>query len=401
MTDYRTAANQDIIDATKVDKVEGYGLSKNDFSDERKNKLAGIAEGAQVNVLEGVKVDNVELAIEDKKVNISLAAKANLVNGKVPLEELPSFIIASVVEGYYDEAGNAFYEDEAKTIKITPETSKIYVDKPTSKSYKWLGSLETGRYVEIDNSNTYYSVSPNVNTMGELREYINSVNLAGLHCLFDLHGYTNEAYVCLIHMYSNGGTNYCDIFDMLNRRYYFNKLGYTDATLISAYIIDANKEEIITDISGKEDKSNKVVAWDEVLSDVKYPSEKLVKNAIDEKANLVHTHTKSQITDFPTIPVVNDGVLTVQKNGANVGTFSANASAATTINLELNKSDVGLANVENKSSETIRSEITKANITSKVDYNAALGGGLVKNGTSKDYTFGITKKSDVTLSAAS
>ena len=36
--------------ANKVDKVTGYGLSSNDFDDTAQAKLAGIAEGAEVNV---------------------------------------------------------------------------------------------------------------------------------------------------------------------------------------------------------------------------------------------------------------------------------------------------------------------------------------------------------------
>lgn len=44
-------------------------------------KLNGIAEGAQVNVLEGVQVDGTDLSIADKKVNIDLATPiANAVN---------------------------------------------------------------------------------------------------------------------------------------------------------------------------------------------------------------------------------------------------------------------------------------------------------------------------------
>lgn len=54
------------------------------------------------------------------------------------------------------------------------------------------------------------------------------------------------------------------------------------------------------DISGKEDKSNKVTAWSDTTTDTNYPSEKLVKAALDGKAASSHTHTKSQITDFPT-----------------------------------------------------------------------------------------------------
>ena len=43
--------------------------------------------------------------------------------------------------------------------------------------------------------------------------------------------------------------------------------------------------------------------------------------------------TKSQISDFPTIPTVNDATLTIQKNGTNVNTFTANASANVTANI--------------------------------------------------------------------
>ena len=64
-----------------------------------------------------------------------------------------------------------------------------------------------------------------------------------------------------------------------------------------------------------------------------------------------HTHTKSEITDFPslatvatsgsyndlsnkpTIPTVNNATLTIQKNGTNVKTFTANASSNVTCNI--------------------------------------------------------------------
>ena len=56
----------------KVDKIAGKGLSTNDFTDALKNKLDAIANGAQVNVLEGVQVDGADLPIDaNKKVNIA------------------------------------------------------------------------------------------------------------------------------------------------------------------------------------------------------------------------------------------------------------------------------------------------------------------------------------------
>ena len=56
----------------KVDKVDGKGLSTNDYTTAEKEKLAGIAAGAQVNVLEKVSVNGVAQTITEKGVNISV-----------------------------------------------------------------------------------------------------------------------------------------------------------------------------------------------------------------------------------------------------------------------------------------------------------------------------------------
>ena len=54
---------------------------------------------------------------------------------------------------------------------------------------------------------------------------------------------------------------------------------------------------------------------------------------LNGKASSSHTHTKSQITDFPTIPTVNNATLKIQKNGTDVKTFTANASSDVTCNI--------------------------------------------------------------------
>lgn len=74
-----TAVSQDIVTglsdalAGKVNVEAGKGLSTNDFTDDLMSKLEGIATGAQVNVLEAVKVNGVALQIADKAVNIPIA----------------------------------------------------------------------------------------------------------------------------------------------------------------------------------------------------------------------------------------------------------------------------------------------------------------------------------------
>ena len=78
-------SNQDDLLADisgKVDKVNGKGLSTNDYTTTEKNKLASIAAGAQVNVIETVKVNGTALTPSSKAVNIDISGKVDKVNGK-------------------------------------------------------------------------------------------------------------------------------------------------------------------------------------------------------------------------------------------------------------------------------------------------------------------------------
>lgn len=60
---------------SKVDKVAGKGLSTNDYTIDEKNKLAGITAGAQVNVIESVKVNGTDQAISNKEIDIPVPTK--------------------------------------------------------------------------------------------------------------------------------------------------------------------------------------------------------------------------------------------------------------------------------------------------------------------------------------
>lgn len=64
-----------------------YVHTDNNYTTEEKTKLSGIAEGAQVNVLEGVKVDGTELPITDKKVNIDLSGKVDIADSETNSDE--------------------------------------------------------------------------------------------------------------------------------------------------------------------------------------------------------------------------------------------------------------------------------------------------------------------------
>ena len=60
----------------------------------------------------------------------------------------------------------------------------------------------------------------------------------------------------------------------------------------------------------------------------------VVTHDAGEFAEATHTHTKSQITDFPAIPTVNDAEIEIQKNGTKVGSFTTNQGGSKqTINI--------------------------------------------------------------------
>lgn len=72
----------------KVDKVEGKDLSTNDYTTEEKTKLEGITSGAQVNVIETVKVNGVALTPADKAVDVTVPTGALASKDKVAETDL-------------------------------------------------------------------------------------------------------------------------------------------------------------------------------------------------------------------------------------------------------------------------------------------------------------------------
>lgn len=61
----------------KVDVVSGKGLSTNDYTSAEKQKLSGIASGAQANVIESVKVNGTALTPSSKAVDVTVPTKVS------------------------------------------------------------------------------------------------------------------------------------------------------------------------------------------------------------------------------------------------------------------------------------------------------------------------------------
>ena len=80
----------DLLLAGKVDKVDGKGLSSNDYTSTEKTKLSGVAAGAQVNVLEGIQKNGTTVPLTNKIANISVPTKTSeLTNDSGFITEAP------------------------------------------------------------------------------------------------------------------------------------------------------------------------------------------------------------------------------------------------------------------------------------------------------------------------
>lgn len=87
------------IKGTFVAKETGKVLSSNDYTTTEKNKLKGIAEGAQVNVIEAVKVGDSNLAVSSKTVTLGKVSTKD----EITLAEL-SLALQQTISGKVDAA---------------------------------------------------------------------------------------------------------------------------------------------------------------------------------------------------------------------------------------------------------------------------------------------------------
>lgn len=123
-----TALNAAI--GSKVDKVAGKGLSAEDFTSVLKSKLDGIAAGAQVNVIESIKVNGVTQTVTSKGVNITVPAGTLASKSVVSESDLDAALATKVNAA---AQGNHSHDNKAVLDGITSGTvatwngkSKVY-----------------------------------------------------------------------------------------------------------------------------------------------------------------------------------------------------------------------------------------------------------------------------------
>lgn len=194
-------------------------------------------------------------------------------NGKVPSSQLPSYV-DDVVE-----------YASISAFPATGESGKIYIALDTNKTYRWTGSV----YVEI---------SPSL-ALGET----SSTAYRG-----------DRGKIAYDHSQSDH-SGIAPAFTEASTRANIAS-GETFATLLGKI------KKFFSDL--------KAVAFSGSYNDL---SDTPTIPAAQVNSDWNATSGKAQILNKPTIPTVNNATLTIQKNGTNVETFTANASSNKTANI--------------------------------------------------------------------
>lgn len=152
----------------KVNVVNGKGLSTNDYTNAEKQKLSGIASGAQANVIESVKVNGTKLTPISKAVDVTVPTKTSQLtndSGYQSATDVESIITAkgyqtqSQVQSLINSAvGNitSIKYEKVNSLPTTGSNGVIYLvahshgTQDIYDEYIWLA--ETKTYEKIGNT---------------------------------------------------------------------------------------------------------------------------------------------------------------------------------------------------------------------------------------------------------
>ena len=150
--DAYTKSETDTLLGGKVDAVQGKGLSTNDYTTSDKEKLGAIESGAEVNVIETVKVDGTALTVTDKAVDITLSGKADKddltvtpgtgLNADKTTIQLKSGVTATVLTAHQDISGKQDVIADIETIRSGAALGSTAVQPSSLKTVATTGSYD-------------------------------------------------------------------------------------------------------------------------------------------------------------------------------------------------------------------------------------------------------------------
>lgn len=358
-----------------------YVHTDNNFTTELKNKLDGIESGAEVNTIEKIQRNGTELTITNKTVNIDVPiSTSDLTNNSGfitnTVNDLANYYLKT--ETYTQTEVNNLI-GQIKTISIevidslpeTGESNKIYFvpkDGTTGDIYNeyiWINNAwELIGSTQVDL--TGYATETWVNN--QIKNFLNEAQVTEIvnnsltsyytktqtDDLLKGKANTSDIPTKLSELTNDSGFINNEVNDLTN--YYKKTETYNQTEVNNLLSNKANSSDIPTKVSELENDSGFTTNEGTVTSvAVKMNGE--VKGTVTSSGTIdlgtvitehqsldgyaktadlskvATTGSYNDLTNQPTIPTVNNGTLTIQKNGTNVQTFTANQSSNVTANI--------------------------------------------------------------------
>ena len=157
----------------KVDKVEGKGLSTNDFTNELKTKLEGIASGAEVNYIKSVgdnlAVDGEGKLTVDLSAKLDASAKVNgvsFVDGVATLDAGDIALEAAITRtGESGEVENVYAAEVSIQSVLASLSQRIDVLDPNVSGELGITSIVDGNGVKVETSGGQATISVKASTV--------------------------------------------------------------------------------------------------------------------------------------------------------------------------------------------------------------------------------------------
>ena len=134
----------------KVDKIDGKGLSTNDFTTDEKIKLSSVESGAQANIIQGIQTNGTNVVLSNKIASISIpTSTSQLTNDAhfITINDVPSGSSISAMS----------YKGTKASINELPASGNTVGDvwhvSANGGEYAWDGSewQELGSIIDLSN----------------------------------------------------------------------------------------------------------------------------------------------------------------------------------------------------------------------------------------------------------
>lgn len=337
----------------KVDKVEGKGLSTEDYTTAEKTKLAGIAAGAEVNqnAFSNVKVGSTTIVADSKTDTLEIAggtgidADGDTADGKVTLS-LNSATQLSL--GKADSAVQSVKINGGGELKDAGGNVNIPLAVATGSTGAKAGALSADDKKKLNDLGTaaFKNVPASGNAGNDEVVLGSDTRLsAGASAVQDVTvdgtSVVNSSKVAVVPNASTSAKGAVQLAGSIGATVASenNKAATEKAVRDAINALDSNKTSTdgtnvqvkVTETDGKissvnittdntENRNNKVTAWSATTTDAHYPSEKLVKSSLDGKASSTHTHGN----------ITNDGKI---GSTANLAVVTGTSGVVTTADL--------------------------------------------------------------------